>query len=205
VIVLGIDPGSRRCGYGVVAREGTRLVVLASGVLVPGDRPVPERLAHILDGLGELIARVQPAEVSVEHVFCGASARSALVLGEARGVALAAAARAGLPIFEYAPTEVKLAFTGSGRATKDQMIRSARMLLGAAPRLSDEADALALAVCHLARRAVVARQQAATRADSRRGAGAAELRRASADAEGRRLASALARLRPSRRDHRGVA
>jgi crossover junction endodeoxyribonuclease RuvC len=198
VIVLGIDPGSRRCGYGVVARDGTRLVVLASGVLVPGERPVAERLARILDGLGDLIARIRPAEVSIERVFCGVSARSALVLGEARGVALASAARAGLPVFEYAPAEVKLAFTGSGRASKDQMLRTARVLLGAAPGLSDEADALALAVCHLARRAV------------HRGGIAAAGPRVHAEgtartAERARAAAALARLRPSRRDHRRFA
>ena len=179
VIVLGIDPGSRRCGYGVVARRGARLELLDAGVIAPGARPVAERLACVLDGLGEVIARAAPAEVSVEQVFFGASARSALVLGQARGVALAAAARAGLPVFEYAPAEVKLAFTGNGRASKEQMLRTARMLLGATARLSDEADAIALAVCHLARR--VARLAMA--------AGAAPM--------------VASRLRPARRDHRG--
>jgi crossover junction endodeoxyribonuclease RuvC len=179
VIVLGIDPGSRRCGYGAVARRGARLELVEAGVLAPGDRPVPERLASILEGLGEVIARVAPAEVSVEQVFAGASPRSALVLGQARGVALAAAARVGLPVFEYAPSEVKLAFTGSGRASKEQMLRTARMLLGATAELSDEADAIALAVCHLARRA--ARLVLA----------------------GGAPAAALSRLRPARRDHRG--
>lgn len=179
MIVLGIDPGSRRCGYGVVARRGTRLELLDAGVLAPGALPMAERLARILDGLGEVIARADPAEVSVEQVFSGVSARSALVLGQARGVALAAAARAGLPVFEYAPSEVKLAFTGSGRASKEQMLRTARMLLGAAAALSDEADAIALAVCHLARRT-------------------ARL----AVASGGRAAAARGRLRPARRDHR---
>jgi len=174
VIVLGIDPGSHRCGFGVVAREGRQLHVVASGVLAPGALPMAERLGRILDGLEDLIRRARPAEVAVEAVFSGASARSALVLGQARGVALAVSARAGLPVFEYAPSEVKLAFTGSGRADKDQMLRTARLLLGAAPELSDEADALALAVCHLARR---------------------QLRPAGAPA-------ALDRLRPARRDHR---
>jgi crossover junction endodeoxyribonuclease RuvC len=178
VIVLGIDPGSRRCGYGVVAREGGRLTIVASGVLAPGALPVAERLAHILDGLGEVIARTRPAEVAVEQVHCGASPRSALVLGQARGVALAVSARAGLPVFEYQPMEVKLAFTGSGRASKEQMVRTARALLGVDVERDDEADAIALAVCHLARRA-------------------ARL----AVAPGR-AAGALARLRPSRRDHR---
>lgn len=182
MIVLGIDPGSRRCGYGVVAREGSRLTVLESGVLAPGALPVAERLGRILDGLDAVIARSRPQEVSVEQVFAGASPRSALVLGQARGVALAAAARAGLPVFEYAPSAVKLAFTGSGRAGKDQMLRTARVLLGQAPRLSDEADALALAVCHLARR-VLSTAQRPARAVTRGGA---------------------ARLRPARRDHRSA-
>jgi crossover junction endodeoxyribonuclease RuvC len=167
VIVLGIDPGSRRCGYGVVRRAGGRLVALEAGVLEPGEVPLAERLARLLDGLGEVIARAGADVVSVETAFCGQSARSALVLGQARGVALAAAARAGLPVFEYAPSEVKLAFTGSGRAEKAQMLRSARMLLGVTLARADAADALAVAVCHLAR----ARAQAA-RAAPRRAAAA---------------------------------
>jgi crossover junction endodeoxyribonuclease RuvC len=184
VIVLGIDPGSRRCGFGVVARRGTRLALVDAGVLVPGDLPIAVRLAAIQDGLAAVIARTRPAEVSVEQVFSGVSARSALVLGQARGVALAAAARAGLTVFEYAPSEVKLAFTGSGRASKEQMLRTARMLLGASPALSDEADAIALAVCHLARRAV--------RLALAGGPGAPD----------GHAAAALLRIRPARRDHR---
>jgi crossover junction endodeoxyribonuclease RuvC len=161
-----------------VAREGGRLAVVDSGVLAPGELPVAERLASILDGLSDVIARSGPAEVAVEQVFSGVSPRSALVLGQARGVALAASARAGLPVFEYQPSEVKLAFTGSGRASKEQMVRTARALLGVDAELHDEADAIALAVCHLARRA-------------------ARL----ALVPGR-AADALARLRPARRDHR---
>jgi crossover junction endodeoxyribonuclease RuvC len=152
MIVLGIDPGSRRCGYGVVERSGSRLVALDAGVVEPGDLPLAERLAHLLERLSEVIARSRAEAVSVESAFCGASARSALVLGQARGVALAAAARAGLPVFEYAPAEVKRALTGSGRAHKAQMIRTARALLGVDPGCADEADALAAAICHLARR-----------------------------------------------------
>ena len=180
VIVLGIDPGSIRCGYGVVARDRGRLSVVESGVLVPGEHPLAERLAVILHGLTAVIARARPAEVSIEHVFAGVSPRSALVLGQARGVALAAAAQAGLSVFEYQPSEVKLAFTGSGRASKDQMIRTARTLLGVEADLADEADALGIAVCHLARRTA--------RLSLARG----------------RAAEALSRLRPSRRDHRAA-
>jgi crossover junction endodeoxyribonuclease RuvC len=150
VAVLGIDPGSRRCGYGIVARCGNGLSRLASGVLVPGEVAMAERLARILGSLSELIERGGIEAVAVETAYCGRSPRSALVLGQARGVALAAAARAGLPVFEYAPAEVKRAFTGNGRAEKAQMVRTARTLFGIAPRLADEADALAVAVCHLA-------------------------------------------------------
>jgi len=178
MIVLGIDPGSRRCGYGVVVRAGGRLRVVESGVLVPGERPMAERLGLILDGLSLVIERARPNEVAVEQVFSGVSPRSALVLGQARGVALAVAARAGLPVHEYAPAAVKLAFTGSGRAGKEQMLRTARALLGVAAELADEADAIALAVCHLARRPLAAAAPRAT------------------------AARALSRLRPSRRDHR---
>jgi crossover junction endodeoxyribonuclease RuvC len=184
--VLGIDPGSRRCGYGVISREGGRLTVMESGVLVPGPRPMAERLALLLTGLGDVIARTTPDEVSIEQIFAGISPRSALALGQARGVALAVAAKAGLPVFEYQPSEVKLAFTGSGRAGKDQMMRTAAALFGLEARYSDEADAVALAVCHLARRplklvavAPLRRSAAATRA-------------------------AMARLRPARRDHRSA-
>lgn len=110
-----------------------------------------QRLARILEGIAELLQRGGVDAVAIETAYCGRSPRSALALGQARGVALAAAARAGLPIFEYAPAEVKRAFTGNGRAEKAQMVRTARTLFGLAPRLSDEADALAVAVCHLAR------------------------------------------------------
>jgi crossover junction endodeoxyribonuclease RuvC len=151
VIALGIDPGSRRCGYGIVARQGARLRRIASGVLVPGELPMAERLARILTGLNALLAAGPLDAVAVETAYCGRSARSALALGQARGVALAAAAAAGLPVFEYVPGEVKRAFTGNGRADKAQMVRTARTLFGVEARLADEADALAIAVCHLAR------------------------------------------------------
>ena len=183
--VLGIDPGSRRCGYGVVSRDGGRLTVVESGVLVTGARPMAERLALLLGGLTAVIDRTRPAEVSIEQIFAGISPRSALALGQARGVAMAVAGRAGLPVFEYQPSEVKLAFTGSGRAGKAQMMRTARALLGVEAELSDEADAVALAVCHLARRPL--KLAAVTRLG---GSNAATAR------------AARSRLRPARHDHR---
>jgi len=201
VIVLGIDPGSRRCGYGVVARQGRRLEVVASGVLVPGELPMPVRLGLILAGLEALIARTRPDEVAVEQVFSGASARSALVLGQARGVALAVASRAGLPVHEYAASAVKLAFTGSGRAGKDQMMRTAATVLGVKARLSDEADALALAVCHLARRPLV-EPRPVRQADGREAPPVPRQGTQRSAAAALARARALGRLRPARRDHR---
>ncbi|HET9594885.1 MAG TPA: crossover junction endodeoxyribonuclease RuvC [Anaeromyxobacteraceae bacterium] len=181
--VLGIDPGTRRCGYAVVDRRGTRLVRIASGVLAVGDGPMAERLGTLLDALLRLADGAGVEAVAVETAYCGRSARSALALGLARGVALAAAARAGRPVYEYAPAEVKRAFTGSGRAEKAQMVSTARMLFGLSPRLPDEADALAVAVCHLARGAL------RPLAPSRPAAGAA---------------AAASRLRPSVRRFAGA-
>jgi len=153
VVVVGIDPGTQRCGYGVVARVGSRLEVVESGVLVPGGQPLPHRLASILEGLEAIFARVRAEAVAVESVFSGVSPRSALVLGQARGVVLAGAARAGLAVFEYAPAQAKLALTGNGLAEKSQMMRMVRALFGVEPGLADEADAIALAVCHISQRA----------------------------------------------------
>jgi crossover junction endodeoxyribonuclease RuvC len=151
VVVVGIDPGTRRCGFGVVARMGSRLTVVESGVIAPGEHPLPRRLALILEALEGLLTRSGAVEVAVESVFAGISPRSALVLGHARGVVLAAAARAGLPVFEYAPAEAKVALTGNGRAEKPQLVRMVRALFGVDAGMADEADAIALAVCHLSR------------------------------------------------------
>jgi crossover junction endodeoxyribonuclease RuvC len=152
VIVLGVDPGSRRCGYGAVDRDGSRFRVVDSGVLIPGELPIAERLASILTGLVQVIARVGAEEVAVEAAFAGRSIQSALVLGHARGVVLAVSAGAGLPVFEYAPSQVKLAVAGNGRADKAQMVKMAQVLLRVRTEIADEADALAVAVCHHAHR-----------------------------------------------------
>lgn len=158
MIVLGIDPGSRRCGYGAVSQEGSRFEKIESGVLAPGDNlPMAERLAAIWSGLESVIRRAGAAEIAVESVFAGISVRSAIALGQARGVVLAAAAHAGLPIFEYAPAQIKLAVTGSGRAEKNQMVSMANVILRADVSKVDEADALAIAICHLTQRRARAR------------------------------------------------
>jgi crossover junction endodeoxyribonuclease RuvC len=163
LVVLGIDPGLRATGWGVLAvggggagspeREETR--VLGYGVVATEKgAPLPERLRCLFAGLREVIGRWQPAEVAVEEAFVAANRRVAITMGEARGVALLAAAEAGLPVFDYSASEVKQAVAGYGRGSKEQVQEMLRLQLGleAAPQPADAADALATAVCHLARR-----------------------------------------------------
>jgi crossover junction endodeoxyribonuclease RuvC len=157
--ILGIDPGSRYCGYGVIERAGGRVAYVECGVLEPRrGGGLHLRLAEIAESLREVIAELRPRAVAVEGVFYGVNVRSALQLGHARGVALLCAGEAGLPLFEYAPATVKRAVAGGGRATKQQvsaMVRSL-LLLKRAPRL-DASDALAVAICHAFRTRRVAR------------------------------------------------
>lgn len=152
--VLGIDPGVSRCGYGVVARDGGRLRAVACGVIrtLPAD-PLPERLRILDDELGDLIAQVRPSALAVERVLFQANVRTAMSVGQASGLALVAAARAGIPVVEYSPNEVKLAITGDGRADKAavQMMVARLLALKEVPKPADAADALAIACCHLGR------------------------------------------------------
>jgi len=148
--VLGIDPGSAATGFGVVERAGSALAHRAHGTLRPRRGvPLAARLATILDGLSEVIEAHAPDVVVIERVFVAASARSALVLGQARGVAMASAAARGLPVVEYAPAQIKQAVVGTGDASKRQVQAMVRSLLAlpALPPL-DAADALAAAICH---------------------------------------------------------
>jgi crossover junction endodeoxyribonuclease RuvC len=155
--VLGIDPGSRYCGFGVVEDAGgTRVRHLAHGVLALGDaRPIEDRLRELHEGLSRQILEHRPQVVAVEDVFHAKNARSALVLGQARGVALLAAAQAGAKVRSFPPSVIKLAVTGSGRAEKEQVGRMVSVLLGVAleGRL-DASDALAAAICCVLRRNV---------------------------------------------------
>ena len=192
MVVLGIDPGTRRCGYGIVSRSGGRLARVDSGVLAPGDLPMAQRLARILEGIRAILGEGGIDAVAIETAYCGVSPRSALALGQARGIALAAAAAAGLPILELAPAEVKRAFTGNGRAGKAQMVRTARALFGVEPRLADEADALAIAVCCLARGTTAS----AFRVSAGRASSATSDRSATLDAR--------RRLRPAVRRYGGI-
>lgn len=155
--MLGIDPGTAVCGFGVVAVGSThRASLIECGVVRtrPTD-PLPNRLLLIFDTVNELIERHRPDAVAIENVFHGRNTRTALVLGHARGVLMVVAERARVPVVEITPAEVKRAVTGSGRATKDQVgAMVARLLnLRSPPRPSDAADGVAIALTHLLRAA----------------------------------------------------
>jgi crossover junction endodeoxyribonuclease RuvC len=150
MIVLGVDPGSQRTGYGVVASDGRCHRLVEAGAIAPGPRlALPDRLRHIHDGMRALIARLNPDVIAVEDVFHATNTRTALVLGHVRGVILLAGAQAGLPVHEYPPATVKQQVTGSGRAEKGQVaFMVSRMLeLPATAAAGDAADALAVALC----------------------------------------------------------
>ncbi len=160
--ILGVDPGSRVTGYGVIEVTGSRQRCLAQDVIRLPERPLEQRLLQLLTRLRELIAEFRPDEVAMEEVFVRRNVASALVLGQARGAALCAVAEAGLPLHEYAPASIKLAVAGSGRAEKAQIQRMVRVLLNlpAAPA-EDAADALACALCHAHGRTLKLRTQKA--------------------------------------------
>lgn len=149
--VLGIDPGTAACGYGIVHESDGRIKALAQGCWTSGARERPElRLKRIFDGVAMLISEHEPDAVALEESFVGRDARIALFVGQARGAALVAAAAAGVSCTEYAPARVKQAVCGYGRAEKGQVARMVRMLLAleSEPATSHEADALAVAICH---------------------------------------------------------
>jgi crossover junction endodeoxyribonuclease RuvC len=156
VKVLGIDPGTAACGYGIVHSEDGRsgapvLRAIDHGQWQTSARERPEaRLLTIFTGVQELVAAHEPDAVALEESFVGADARIALSVGQARGAVLVAAASAGVACAEYAPARVKQAVCGYGRAEKGQMQRMVRLILGldSDPRSSHAADALAVAICH---------------------------------------------------------
>jgi crossover junction endodeoxyribonuclease RuvC len=147
--VLGIDPGLSRCGYGVVARRPGGVEATACGVIrtPPGDE-LPQRLLALADELADLVAQVRPSAVAVERVLFQNNTRTAMSVGQASGLALTAAARAGVPVTQYSPNEVKLAVTGDGRADKLAVQTMVAKLLGLR-EVPKPADAAALACCHL--------------------------------------------------------
>jgi crossover junction endodeoxyribonuclease RuvC len=148
--ILGLDPGLRRTGWGVVVYEGSRLAHVAHGVIrAPEAGPLAGRLLHLFEALAEIVALDRPDEAAVEEVFVNMNPASTLKLGQARAAALIAPARAGLPVAEYATRLIKKAVVGTGAAEKDQvgfMVR--RLLPGAGETCADSADALAVAIAH---------------------------------------------------------
>ncbi len=148
--ILGIDPGSQRTGFGVLDDKGGQPVYVACGVIVAISGSIPERLLRIFNGVDEVIATYQPDVCAVERVFFAHNADSALKLGQARGVALVAAARAHLTVHEYTALQIKKASVGVGHAAKAQVQHMMRALLGlSALPSADAADALACALCHM--------------------------------------------------------
>jgi len=149
--ILGIDPGTRVVGYGAVETRGSRIVHVAHGVIrAKTGGAYAERLRSIFDGLTSVIIEQRPDVAAVEEAFYGKSVQSALRMGEGRGVAIISVAVNNVPLFEYAPAEVKKAVVGNGRAHKSQVQEMVRVLLGLreAPSPEDAADALAVAICH---------------------------------------------------------
>jgi crossover junction endodeoxyribonuclease RuvC len=151
-ITLGIDPGTAIVGYAVVEAQGSTLRMLACDVITtPARMPLSQRLQLIYQGLSEIIVTYHPQEAAMEELFFAKNARTAMTVGQARGVAMLALANGGLSISEYTPKQVKQAVTGYGGADKHQVGEMVRILLSlsAVPKPDDAADAAAVAICHL--------------------------------------------------------
>jgi crossover junction endodeoxyribonuclease RuvC len=153
-LTIGIDPGSRITGYGLVERRGSEIIYVGSGIIKAGStKPIEKRLLTIKRELDGVIGRYRPAALAVEDIFMAKNPKSMLALGEARGVVLLAAAEADIPVFEYTPREVKNSVTGAGAAHKSQVAAmiGRLMRLDHEPETEDETDALAVAFCHAIR------------------------------------------------------
>lgn len=150
MIILGIDPGSRKTGYGLISKQGNRLIHIDNGaIFTQSAKDFPQRLEQIFTGLSAIIAQYQPEVVAVEDVFLAKNAQSALKLGQARGAAIVAAVNVGLSVYEYTAMQVKQAVVGTGRAEKAQVQHMIKVLLHL-PEIAQEdaSDALAVAICH---------------------------------------------------------
>lgn len=148
--IIGIDPGSRATGYGLVLKEGNRLIHIDNGVIrPPAKAELPERLLAIHRELDSVIKEYSPDHAAIEQVFMSQNAQAALKLGQARGAALLALAQAGLQVGEYSPMQVKSSVVGYGRAAKSQVQQMVKALLNL-PEIAQEdaSDALAVAICH---------------------------------------------------------
>jgi crossover junction endodeoxyribonuclease RuvC len=155
VLIMGIDPGVANTGFGVVRVAGAQMSAVDGGVIESSaDEPAPERLARIHAELGKLLTWHEPAALALEQLYFGKNVQSALAVGQARGVAMLAAAEHGIPCFDYTPQAVKMSVCGSGSAAKRQVQQMVGSLLGLPrpPQSEHAADALAVAVCHAAHR-----------------------------------------------------
>ena len=147
--ILGLDPGLRVTGYGVIEKTGAALSYVTSGCIKSPDGELPDRLKNILNSVQEVISRYAPGEVAVEKVFVNVNPQSTLLLGQARGAAICAAVSQNLPVSEYTALQVKQAVVGNGHATKEQVQEMVKRLLKLSGYPSaDAADALACAICH---------------------------------------------------------
>jgi len=162
VRLIGLDPGLRLTGWGVIDVEGNRLRHVAHGVIrVAAERSLAERLCELFNGVAAVIAAQMPSEAAVEETFVNVNPGSTLKLGQARGVVVLAPARAGLPVFEYAANLVKKSVTGVGHAEKRQIAMMVSRLLPGVEATADAADALAVAICHAHHRATAKRLETA--------------------------------------------
>jgi crossover junction endodeoxyribonuclease RuvC len=158
--LIGLDPGLRNTGWGVIEADGNRLTHVASGVVHSDEgRPLAERLCQLFDGIAAVIAQWQPSEAAVEETFVNKNPTSTLKLGQARGAVLMAPAKLGLPVLEYGANHIKKSVVGYGRAEKHQVQQMVKMLLGLSvvPAPHDAADALAVAICHAHHRGTAGR------------------------------------------------
>jgi len=147
--ILGIDPGSRVTGFGVIETDGAKSLHLASGCIRTQGEDFPPRLRAIFLGIQDVLSRYQVESVAIEQVFMAKNASSALKLGHARGAAMTAAVVADLPVYEYTPRAVKLALVGNGGAEKGQVQHMVQLILQTDKQMSlDQSDALAVALCH---------------------------------------------------------
>ena len=148
--ILGIDPGLRITGFGIIEKHANKLLYVSSGCIkTDGAGELPQRLKTILDGIAEVIAAQQPHQAAVEKVFVNVNPQSTLLLGQARGAAISALVLAGLPVAEYTALQIKQAVVGQGKAAKQQVQQMVRRLLALSGDPSpDAADALACAICH---------------------------------------------------------
>lgn len=147
--ILGLDPGLRVTGYGVIDKTGQTLSYVTSGVIRTGEGALPDRIRVLFAGIQEIVATFQPEAAAVEKVFVNVNPQSTLLLGQARGAAIAALTHVGQPVYEYTALQVKQAVVGNGHADKQQVMHMVRRLLGlpGEPK-TDAADALACAICH---------------------------------------------------------